>query len=96
AAGVPLTYLVDYPIATSPLAVDVLREVLKDGRSAIGTQLHPWVNPPHLEDVNGFNSFTGNLPIDLQRAKLTALTDAVERAFGRRPLVYRAGRYGIG
>ncbi|WP_204350823.1 hypothetical protein, partial [Klebsiella pneumoniae] len=49
AAGVPLTYLVDYPIATSPLAVDVLREVLKDGRSAIGTQLHPWVNPPHLE-----------------------------------------------
>lgn len=96
AAGVPLTYLVDYPIATSPLAIDVLREVLQDGRSAIGTQLHPWVNPPHREEVNGFNSFTGNLPNDLQRAKLTALTDAVERAFGHRPLVYRAGRYGIG
>ncbi len=96
AAGVPLTYLIDYPIATSPLAIDVLREVITDGRSAIGTQLHPWVNPPHQEAVNGFNSFTGNLPLELQRAKLVALTEAVEHAFGRRPLVYRAGRYGIG
>lgn len=96
AAGAALTYLVDYPIATSPLAVEVLREVVKDGRSAIGTQLHPWVNPPHEEEVNGFNSFTGNLPVALQRAKLAALTDAVTRIAGRRPLVYRAGRYGIG
>lgn len=96
AARVPLTYLIDYPIATSPLAIEVLREVIKDGRSAIGTQLHPWVNPPHSEEVNGFNSFTGNLPLELQRAKLAALTDAVERAFDQRPLVYRAGRYGIG
>ncbi|HWU96471.1 MAG TPA: polysaccharide deacetylase family protein [Sphingomonas sp.] len=96
AAGVPLTYLIDYPIATSPLAIDVLRGVIEDGRSAIGTQLHPWVNPPHDEEVNGFNSFTGNLPLALQRAKLMALTDAVEQAFGCRPLVYRAGRYGIG
>ncbi|WHU03599.1 MULTISPECIES: polysaccharide deacetylase family protein [unclassified Sphingomonas] len=96
AAGAALTYLIDYPIATSPLAIEVLREVIRDGRSAIGTQLHPWVNPPHVEDVNGFNSFTGNLPLELQRAKLVALTEAVERAAGRRPLVYRAGRYGIG
>ena len=96
AAGAALTYLADYPIATSRLAVEVLREVVKDGRSAIGTQLHPWVNPPHEEEVNGFNSFTGNLPLGLQRAKLAALTDAVTRIAGRQPLVYRAGRYGIG
>lgn len=96
AAGAALTYLADYPIATSPLAVEVLREVVKDGRSAIGTQLHPWVNPPHEEEVNGVNSFTGNLPLALQRAKLAALTDAVARITGRQPLVYRAGRYGIG
>ncbi len=96
AAGVPLTYLVDYPVASSPLAIDVLGEVIQDGRSAIGTQLHPWVNPPIEEEVTGFNSFTGNLPLALQRAKLVALTDQVTRAFGKRPLVYRAGRYGIG
>ena len=96
AAGAPLTYLLDHPIATSPLAIDALREVLSDGRSAIGTQLHPWVNPPFEEEVNGFNSFTGNLPLALQQAKLVRLTDAIADAFGTRPIVYRAGRYGIG
>ncbi|NYT39775.1 WalW protein [Sphingomonas sp. R-74633] len=96
ASGVPLTYLVDYPVASSPLAIEVLGGLMADGRSAIGTQLHPWVNPPLEEEVNGFNSFTGNLPLDLQRAKLVALTDQVTRAFGKRPIVYRAGRYGIG
>ncbi|MDG2532631.1 polysaccharide deacetylase family protein [Sphingomonas sp. HITSZ_GF] len=96
AAGVPLTYLIDYPVASSPLAMDVLGGLMADGRSAIGTQLHPWVNPPFEEEVSGFNSFTGNLPLALQRAKLVALTDQVTRAFGKRPVVYRAGRYGIG
>ncbi len=96
AAGVPLTYLIDYPVVASPFAVDVLRGALADGRSAVGTQLHPWVNSPFEEEVNGFNSFTGNLPIELQKAKLTALTEAIAAAFGARPLIYRAGRYGIG
>ncbi|MES2987379.1 MAG: WalW protein, partial [Pseudomonadota bacterium] len=93
---VPLNYLVDHPIATSPEAVDVLAQLIQDGRSSIGTQLHPWVNPPFDEDVNAFNSFTGNLPLALQEAKLVALTDAIEKAFGKRPVAYRAGRYGIG
>jgi hypothetical protein len=95
AAGVPLTYLVDYPVASAPRAVEILRELIADGRSAVGTQLHPWVNPPFDEEVNGFNSFTANLPLELQRAKLIALTDRLTEAFGKRPLVYRAGRYGI-
>lgn len=94
--GVALTYLIDHPIATSPKAVDILRGVIEDGRSAIGTQLHPWVNPPFDEEVNGPNSFTANLPKSLQAAKLAALTAAIEAGFGGRPLVYRAGRYGIG
>lgn len=96
AHGVPLTYLVDHPIATSPAAVDALLRTLEDGRSAIGTQLHPWVNPPFDEEVSSFNSFTGNLPISLQEEKLIVLTDAITDAFGARPIVYRAGRYGIG
>lgn len=96
ARGVPLTYLVDHPIATSPRAVDILRRLTEDGGSAIGTQLHPWVNPPFDEEVSRFNSFTGNLPPALQEAKLAALTAAIKAAFGTQPLAYRAGRYGIG
>jgi hypothetical protein len=94
--GVALTYLADHPIATSPEAVEILGRAVEDGRSAIGTQLHPWVNPPFDEAVSGPNSFTANLPRSLQAAKLAELTRAIATAFGARPLVYRAGRYGIG
>lgn len=96
AHGVALTYLADHPIAASPEAVEILRRAIEDGRSTVGTQLHPWVNPPFDEAVNGPNSFTANLPKPLQAAKLAELTRAIETAFGARPLAYRAGRYGIG
>lgn len=94
--GVAATFLIDHPIATSPMAVEALKACIADGRSTIGTQLHPWVNPPFDEEVNGPNSFTGNLPKSLQAAKLAELTREIEGAFGFRPLAYRAGRYGIG
>lgn len=96
AHGVPASYMVDHPIATSPMSIDILRELLEDGRSAIGTQLHPWVNPPFDEAVTPHNSFVGNLPRALEAAKLSALTDAIAAAFGKRPVMFRAGRYGIG
>ena len=94
--GVVPVYLVDYPIATSPLAAELLREPLADGRAEIGVQLHPWVSPPNEEVVNQFNSFAGNLPQHLERAKLLKLHDVILTNFGQAPLIYRAGRYGIG
>jgi hypothetical protein len=94
--GVPLTYMVDYPIATDPVAIDMLRSVLADGVSAVGTQLHPWVNPPFDEALTPANSFAGNLPEALEAAKIDALTGAIATAFGVTPRAYRAGRYGIG
>jgi hypothetical protein len=95
-AGVGLTYMVDHPVASARQAAEVIRGLLEDGRSTVGTQLHPWVNPPFDEEVNGPNSFAGNLPVELEAAKLTALTEAIETGFGFRPIAYRAGRYGIG
>lgn len=94
--GVPATYLVDHPIVTCPMAVEILQGVLEDGRSAIGSQLHPWVNPPFNEAVTPVNSFVGNLPRALEAAKLAVLTDAIAMAFGKRPMMMRTGRYGIG
>ena len=96
AAAVGLTCLVDYPVATDPVSVAILREAIGDGRSAIGAQLHPWVNPPHDEMVSARNSFPGNLPRGEQAAKIHSLTAAIEAAFGTRPLAFRAGRYGLG
>lgn len=94
--GVVPVYLVDWPIATSELAREILAPAVAQGRAEIGVQLHPWVNPPHDEDVSVANSFTGNLPPDLQREKFRRLRNEIEEAFATVPRIYRAGRYGLG
>jgi len=95
-AGVRPIYLVDWPIVADDRTVDILGTAQAAGRCDIGAQLHPWVTPPHEEVVNARNSYTGNLPPDLQRAKMVALRDAIIGRFGVAPTVYRAGRYGLG
>ncbi len=95
AAGVPLALMVDHPVATDRRAIDLIGPLLTGG-TAVGTQLHPWVNPPFDEPLTPGNSFAGNLPRELEAAKLKTLTDAIEAAFGTRPTAYRAGRYGLG
>ncbi len=90
------TYLVDWPIANTKLAAEILSEPLAEGRAEIGVQLHPWVNPPHEEEVNQANSFAGNLPLRLEASKIGQLRDTIEKNFGIAPLIYRAGRYGAG
>jgi hypothetical protein len=96
AVGVRPVYLVDYPIAGDAESVRILRRFRDEGRCEIGTQLHPWVTPPFDEEVTVYNSFAGNLPIELERAKLVCITEAITEAFGERPTLYRAGRYGVG
>ena len=94
--GIVPIYVVDYPVADTPEAVSVLRAIADNGRCEIGAHLHPWVCPPHQELINAHNSFPGNLPPALEREKLVRLTALIEGAFGRRPTIYKAGRYGLG
>lgn len=94
--GVVPIYLIDYPIVMSPAISEVLGEAVAAGRAEVGIQLHPWVNPPFLEEVNQHNSYAGNLPPSLEQEKFRCLRDAIEERFGRAPLIYRAGRYGTG
>ncbi|GMN12254.1 polysaccharide deacetylase family protein [Altererythrobacter sp. MTPC7] len=94
--GVSPVYLVDWPIAHSPMAREVLGDAARRGKAEIGIQLHPWVNPPHDEEVNQHNSYAGNLSPQLERRKFIRLREAIEQNFGVTPLVYRAGRYGLG
>lgn len=96
AQGVCPTYLCDYPVVTHPHSATIIRDLFKGGGCDIGAHLHPWVTPPHTEDVTTFHSFTGNLPSELQREKLRRLTSAFEELLGERPTVFRAGRYGLG
>lgn len=94
--GAHPVYLVDWPIVHDPRAVEIIGDAVRRGRADVGVQLHPWVNPPFEEEVSMRNSFAGNLPPALEAAKFMALRDAIEAAFGAAPLIYRAGRYGLG
>lgn len=95
AAGVAPLYLVDHPVATDPRAAATVAALAGQG-TEIGAQLHPWVNPPHAERPGVAASFAGNLPPELEAAKLDALVQAIEHGMGVRPRAYRAGRYGLG
>jgi hypothetical protein len=90
------TYVVDYPVATQEQSVRVLRKIHDSGRGDIGAHQHPWVCPPFDEEPTAAHSFPGNLPRELEAAKLERLCGAIENAFGLRPRVYKAGRHGIG
>jgi glycosyltransferase involved in cell wall biosynthesis len=94
--GILPTYAVDYPVASQERSYKLLKELMQAGRCEIGAQLHPWVTPPHEEDVCEANSYANNLPTHLERRKIQELTEIIQRNFGCQPVVYRAGRYGAG
>lgn len=96
AAGLEPCWMVDWPVVDNAESGAILRDLVASGKCTVGTQLHPWVSPPFDEEVTRNNSYTANLPRDLQREKLRLLTARIETATGLRPRIYRAGRYGIG
>lgn len=89
-------YVINYPVASQPEGYEPLLRILSRGRCIIGAHMHPWVNPPFEEEVCAFNSFPGNLPYSLESKKLEILRECIERNLGIRPVIYKAGRYGIG
>ncbi|MFZ2996200.1 polysaccharide deacetylase family protein [Sphingobium sp.] len=95
-AGVKPVYVTDYPVIECDAAAAMMGQWADDGAADIGAHLHPWVNPPHVEEVSAANSYVGFLPEAVERAKLEALCRRMEERFGQRPIAYRAGRYGVG
>lgn len=89
-------YFVDYSIVESDEAAAFLKSVTITDSASIGVHLHPWINPPFEEEINNHNSYAGNLPKELEEAKIVALRAAIEEKTGKRPIIYRAGRYGVG
>ncbi len=95
-AGLRPTYVIDYPVASTPSSAAVLAGIARRGVGEVGAHLHPWVTPPLVEEVSTFNSYGGNLSAELEEAKLQALVAAIESNVGVRPRTFKAGRYGIG
>lgn len=94
--GIKPVYFVDYSIINDDEATAFLRDASTRGDAFVGAHLHPWINPPFEEELTAQNSFAGNLPIELEEAKIVALRDTIEQRIGVRTKIYRAGRYGVG
>lgn len=94
--GAVPVYLADYPVVASDEAVALLGPLQEAGECEIGAQLHPWNTPPAEQDFKLYNSFAGNLEEAIEALKIAAVRDAIAARFGRAPIAYRAGRYGVG
>ena len=94
--GVAPIYVVDHPVASAPGTAAALGEAVVAGRAEIGVHLHPWVSPPHEEEVSQRNSFAGNLPSALEYEKLQPLQAVIAGNLAASAPIYRAGRYGVG
>ncbi|KMT64636.1 hypothetical protein XM47_13420 [Catenovulum maritimum] len=85
-------YLATYQILKNPVAVAFLRDAHKKNECEIGIHLHSWNTPPKL-DVE--ESFQCNLSLENEKLKLDSLVNQYIEVFGCKPLVHRAGRYGV-
>jgi hypothetical protein len=94
--GVAPTYVIDYPVATTPSSVARLGEYAVRGECHIGAHMHPWVNPPYVEELTRSTSYACNLGYDLEHDKIAQLRGAIVEHLGVVPRVYKAGRYGFG
>lgn len=94
--GIRPVYLCNTPVVTDPVSIDILRAIFEQGKCDIGTHLHPWNSPPIKENLTEFNSQLKNLPYELIKAKLDNLTKRIIEEFGIQPIIFRAGRWGLG
>src|SRR5438132_1489416 len=90
------TYVLDYPVSSTPEAYEIIRDFHRSGACEIGAHLQPWDNPPFVEPKTDENSYPGNLPFELEREKLIQLTRIIQENVGVQPRIYKAGRYGVG
>ncbi|GAB4138161.1 MAG: hypothetical protein Tsb0016_03870 [Sphingomonadales bacterium] len=96
AANVRPTYVLDYPVAAQDHSARIFRQLSEQGRAEIGAHLHGWVTPPYDSIAANIDSYQGNLDSMVEAAKLKTLTQTIETQVGVRPVIHKAGRYGIG
>lgn len=94
-AGLRPTYLVEYALLEDARSVAILRELQAGGQCEIGAHLHPWSCPPFAPGERARIEYPSNLPAPRLGAKLARLTARLGEAFGRPPVSYRAGKFGL-
>lgn len=96
--GLKPTYLCTYGVVKSEEFDNILRGYHGEGIAEIGAHLHPWATPPfegHYQNDLYERPHPSELPLEVFRKKLEALTDLMVSKGGLKPRSYRAGRWGF-
>ncbi len=94
----PPTWLTDEPVLADPAYAEVLGDAVAAGRAEIGAHLHPWACRPFPGDQMPDQSekiYPHELGESEFRAKMERILSLAESGFGKRPVSYRAGRWGF-
>lgn len=89
------TYFVTHGVAADPRSADVLRSLAADGSCEIAAHHHAWETPPCSDDDRRSLPYTSMLEADRFERQLRALTETLQTVFGRQPVSYRSGRFGL-
>lgn len=94
--GIKPIYFVTYPILSDPNLVSELKAFVEDDTAEVGIHIHTWTTPPYQPSYDLSASYQGNLPRDVEQAKIESLITKFTEAFGTSPVTHRAGRFGCG
>jgi hypothetical protein len=92
--GAKATYLLSPEVLRDERCVEELRKL--ETSSELGTHLHGEYAEPDAWEPDLTKDFQRDYEPEVERQKLTYLTDSFIRAFGHQPMSFRAGRFGIG
>ncbi len=92
--GAKPTYLLSPEVLRDERSVEALMKL--DTSSELGTHLHGEYAEPDAWEPDVTKDFQRDYEPEVERKKLTYLTDLFIRAFGHQPTSFRAGRFGIG
>jgi hypothetical protein len=94
AHGAKPTYLVSPEVLRDEASVVGLKGI--ESGCELGAHLHGEYAEPGAWEPDVTQDFQRDYEGDIERQKLTYLTDQFIRAFGHQPVSFRAGRFGIG
>lgn len=92
--GAKPTYLVSPEVIRDVSSAEALRAI--GGSCELGAHLHGEYAEPGAWEPEVTRDFQRDYEGDIERQKLTYLTDLFIRAFEHQPVSFRAGRFGIG
>lgn len=92
------TWLCNWEMVNDDRFVEFVKAGLKEGKCEVGMHLHAWNTPPEYKLEGHEKSGAPYLieyPIEIMDKKIEQMTALIEEKIGKKPIVHRAGRWGI-